>query len=171
MQEAYDGSSDPTEHVAAFYAQMTLYGTSDAIMEFESNFLSSARRKPTVASLLGMRQMEEHLGQNLTCFIDECVTTETLVVEKHEDQKHPLGKPSRGPPSGLSRRRMERSKQTMPRLLNVPLNSIRTEIFLQIREKGLLKTPNPLRSRAEDRDRRRYCRFHCDYGHNTEDMT
>ncbi|RWW72361.1 hypothetical protein BHE74_00019833 [Ensete ventricosum] len=54
---AYDGSSDPTEHVVA---------------EFEANFLFSARPKPTVASLLGMRQKEEeHLGQYLARFTDE----------------------------------------------------------------------------------------------------
>ncbi|RZS06293.1 hypothetical protein BHM03_00036935 [Ensete ventricosum] len=104
MLEAYDSNSDSTEHVAAFYAQMTLYDTSDAIMcrafpmtlrgiaqgwynwlppssihffnqlarEFEGNFLSSARPKPTTASLLGMRKKEEeNLGQYLARFIDE----------------------------------------------------------------------------------------------------
>ncbi|RRT70014.1 hypothetical protein B296_00026758 [Ensete ventricosum] len=104
MLEAYDSSSDSTEHVAAFYAQMTLYDTLDVIMcrafpmtlrgiargwynwlppssihffnqlarEFEGNFLSSARPKPTTASLLGMRQKEEeNLGQYLARFIDE----------------------------------------------------------------------------------------------------
>ncbi|RWW57059.1 hypothetical protein BHE74_00036176 [Ensete ventricosum] len=141
MLEVYDSSFDLTEHVAAFHAQMTLYGTSDAIMcraftmtlreiargwysrlppsfihsfdqltrEFEGNFLSNARPKPTVVSLLRMRQKEEeYLSQYIAHFIDE------------------------------------------------------------VREKGLLKTPNPLRSRAEDRDRRRYYRFHRDYEHDTE---
>ncbi|RWV81443.1 hypothetical protein GW17_00057135 [Ensete ventricosum] len=128
-------------------------------MEFEGNFLSSARPKPTAASLLRMRQKEEeHLGQYLASFTNE----------------RPRGGPSRGPPFGLPRRRMERGEQTMPRLpdrslSNVLLNSTRTEIFLQIREKGLLKTPNPLRSRAEDRDHRRYCHFHRNYGYDTEE--
>ncbi|RWW42648.1 hypothetical protein BHE74_00051781 [Ensete ventricosum] len=60
MLKAYNGSSDPMEHVATFYA------------EFEGNFLSDARPKPIVTSLLGMRQKEEeHLGQYLTHFIDK----------------------------------------------------------------------------------------------------
>ncbi|RZS23608.1 hypothetical protein BHM03_00056574 [Ensete ventricosum] len=36
-------------------------------------------------------------------------------------------------------------------------------------EKGLLKTPNPINSQAEDWDRGRYYRFHHDYGHDTKE--
>ncbi|RZR73456.1 hypothetical protein BHM03_00024573 [Ensete ventricosum] len=146
MLEAYDGSFDPSEHVAA------------------------TRPKPTAAFLLGMRQKEEeHLGQYLARFTDEYVTAKTLVAEKRNDQKCPQGEPSRGSPSGLPKRRMERGEQTVPWPPNVPLNSTRTEIFLQIQENGLLKTPNPLRSRVEDRDHRCYYHFHQDYGHDTEE--
>ncbi|RZR74050.1 hypothetical protein BHM03_00031500 [Ensete ventricosum] len=41
--------------------------------------------------------------------------------------------------------------------------------FLGIWEKGLLKTLNPMKSRPKDRDHGCYCRFHHDYGHNTEE--
>ncbi|RRT73749.1 hypothetical protein B296_00013746 [Ensete ventricosum] len=101
MLEAYDGSSDPTEQMATFHVSMTpsdvimcrafsttlrgiargwygrlspssIHSFDQLTREFDANFLSSARPKPTVASLLGMRQKEEEqLGQYLTCFTEE----------------------------------------------------------------------------------------------------
>ncbi|RRT60277.1 hypothetical protein B296_00012878 [Ensete ventricosum] len=71
---------------------------------------------------------------------------EALVAEKREDQKRPWAEPSRGPPPGLPRKRTERAE-----------------------EKGFLKTPNPMRTRAEEWDHGCYCCFHRDYGHNTEE--
>ncbi|RZR72408.1 hypothetical protein BHM03_00013263 [Ensete ventricosum] len=97
-------------------------------------FWSLVERPPT--TVLEMLQMA-----------NQYVTVETLVAEKHEDQKRPRAEPSRGPPPGLQRRRMERGDQT----------------------RGLLKILNPMRSRAEDRDSRHYCRFHRDYGHDIEE--
>ncbi|RWW61548.1 hypothetical protein BHE74_00031389, partial [Ensete ventricosum] len=51
----------------------------------------------------------------------------------------------------------------------IPLNSTRTKIFFQIREKGLLKAPNPMKSHSERCDKRRYCRFHREYCHDMEE--
>ncbi|RZR82212.1 hypothetical protein BHM03_00008593 [Ensete ventricosum] len=43
------------------------------------------------------------------------------------------------------------------------------EIFFQIRERGLLKAPSPMKSHPERRNKRRYYRFHWEYGHDTEE--
>ncbi|RRT72066.1 hypothetical protein B296_00028127 [Ensete ventricosum] len=67
------------------------------------------------------------------------------------------------------RKRTERAEYFVPQLPSIPLNSTRTEIFLQIWDKGLLKTPNPMRTRVEECDRGCYCRLHHDYGHDIEE--
>ncbi|RWW53821.1 hypothetical protein BHE74_00039643 [Ensete ventricosum] len=138
MLEAYDGSSDPTEQMATFHVSMT---PSDVIMEFDANFLSSARPKPTVASLLGMRQKEEEqLGQYLTCFTEEI----RVIPDVHPSlviQAFMIGiRPSR-----LFWSLVERSPH------DCTINAAKGQ---------------PV---AKDRDCRRYCRFHHDYGHDTKE--
>ncbi|RRT37357.1 hypothetical protein B296_00031880, partial [Ensete ventricosum] len=39
----------------------------------------------------------------------------------------------------------------------------------QIRERGLLKAPSPMKSHPERRDKRRYYRFHREYRHDTKE--
>ncbi|RWW86618.1 hypothetical protein BHE74_00004593 [Ensete ventricosum] len=234
----YDGSTDPTEHVATFRAQMALYDTSDALMcrtfpttlrgparmwysrikpssissfdqfakEFELNFIASSCPRPTAASLLGLTQgNDEPLAQFVSRFSTEIrrmpdthptlaiqaflmglrpsrffwslierplstvpemlqrasqyVAVESLVAGKRGDHKKSRGDNPQGQPSGTPRRR-DRPELSSHRPLSIPLNLTRTEVFLQIRDKGLLRTPNPIRAKIGGRDKRRYCRFH-----------
>ncbi|RRT50942.1 hypothetical protein B296_00024480 [Ensete ventricosum] len=52
------GGSYPAEHIVTFRAYMALYG-SFALMEFELNFLASARPKSSTAMLLGLSQKDD----------------------------------------------------------------------------------------------------------------
>ncbi|RWW42647.1 hypothetical protein BHE74_00051782 [Ensete ventricosum] len=72
-------------------------------------------------------------------------------------------------PLGVSRRRVERGEQTRAPIAQCSTQLHSNEDFPPDLREGTPKTPNPLRSRAEDRDRRRYYRFHHDYGHDTEE--
>ncbi|RZS06733.1 hypothetical protein BHM03_00037445 [Ensete ventricosum] len=100
---------------------------------------------------------------------NQYMATEALMARKWEDKKWPRTESSRGPPPGPLRRSMERPEPAIPRPPPIPLNSSRTEIFLQIWEKGLLRAPNLLKTRPVERDRRRYCLSHYDYDHDTEE--
>ncbi|RZS08469.1 hypothetical protein BHM03_00039452 [Ensete ventricosum] len=99
---------------------------------------------------------------------NQYVAVKTLVAGKREDHKKSRGDKPQGQPSGTPRRR-DRLELPAPRPLPIPLNSTRTEVFLQIHDKGLLRTLNLIRAKIEGRDKRRYSRFHRDYGHNTEE--
>ncbi|GKV06933.1 hypothetical protein SLEP1_g18750 [Rubroshorea leprosula] len=49
-----------------------------------------------------------------------------------------------------------------------PFNMPRSQIFMQIKNKMDLRRPGPMRTAAASRDHTRYCDFHQDHGHTTE---
>ncbi|XP_064989751.1 uncharacterized protein LOC135627558 [Musa acuminata AAA Group] len=224
--DAYNGTADPADHVAAFRAQMVLYGTADALMcrafpttlrglarawycslktgtitsfdqlarDFELNFLAYARPKPSAALLLGLNQREDKplshfafmMGLRPTRFFwslmerpptavpemlqraSQFIAAETWMAGRREEHKRVKSEQPRPQQPTASWRRLDRPDLPTPRPPLPILNSSRTEIFLHIREKGLLKEPHPMRSPRELADRSKYCRFHRQHGHDTE---
>ncbi|RWW64280.1 hypothetical protein BHE74_00028492 [Ensete ventricosum] len=92
-----------------------------------------------------------------------------LVVGKCGDHKRPHAEKSCGYPSKTMRRHPDRPEPSYPRPPPPLLNSTRIKILLQIKEKGLLRMPNPLKGPRELRDQAKYYRFHRDYDHDMED--
>ena len=65
-----------------------------------------------------------------------------------------------------NRRREDKNPRSMKfTLLVMPIDQILTKI----RDEQSLKWPRPLHSYPSMRDKRKYCRFHKDHGHYTED--
>ncbi|RRT60502.1 hypothetical protein B296_00044923, partial [Ensete ventricosum] len=122
--EAYDGSSDLTEHIATFKEQMVLYMVSNT---------------PITSSWQAQ-------GSEATSCREGPILTLGALKKKNGE-----------------------ARANHPKAAPIPLNSTRTEIFLQIWEKGLLRAPNPMKARPEEGDRGCYCHFHHDYNHDTEE--
>ncbi|RWW82732.1 hypothetical protein BHE74_00008790 [Ensete ventricosum] len=82
------------------------------------------------------------------------------VAGKRDEMKRPRVEQPRGHPPAPPKRREDKSGMlpARPPPPPIPLNSTPTEIVFQIREKGLLKAPNPMKSHSERRDKRRHLR-------------
>ncbi|XP_009409757.2 uncharacterized protein LOC103991937 [Musa acuminata AAA Group] len=101
---------------------------------------------------------------------NQYIVAEALVAERHMEGKRSRAELSRGTTSvapATPHRELGRQELLLPRPRPLPLNTSHTEIFLQIKEIGLLQQPRPMK--ATHKDRSKYCRFHRDYGHDTED--
>ncbi|XP_064979711.1 uncharacterized protein LOC103970939 [Musa acuminata AAA Group] len=96
------------------------------------------------------------------------VATETWMAGRCEEHKRIKPEPPRQQQPAASRRRLDRSDPPVSRPPLPALNSSQTEIFLHIREKGLLKEPYPMRNPRALADQSKYCRFHRQHGHDTE---
>nr|XP_009388102.1 PREDICTED: uncharacterized protein LOC103974923 [Musa acuminata subsp. malaccensis] len=183
--------------------------------DFELNFLTYARPKPSAALLLGLNQREDEplshfvnrfttqirglsdahpfllmqvfmMGLRPTRFFwslversptavpemlqraSQFIAAETWMAGRREEHKRVKSEQPRPQQPTASRRRLDRPDLPTPRPPLPALNSSRTEIFLHIREKGLLKEPHPMRSPRELADRSKYCCFHRQHGHDTE---
>ncbi|XP_064986948.1 uncharacterized protein LOC135625788 [Musa acuminata AAA Group] len=93
------------------------------------------------------------------------IAAETWMAGRREEHKKVKSEPPQQQQPAASRRKLDRP-DPMPPL--PALNSSRTEIFLHEKGKGLLKDPRPMRNPRELADRSRYCRFHRQHGHDTE---
>ncbi|XP_052172145.1 uncharacterized protein LOC127788065 [Diospyros lotus] len=82
-------------------------------------------------------------------------------VEKKDKKKHPEEKKSD-----------DRREKHRPRWDSggfTPLNALREEILSTIKGKDYLKKPRPMKAPSDERNRSKYCRFHQDHGHDTEE--
>ncbi|XP_065050290.1 uncharacterized protein LOC135680338 [Musa acuminata AAA Group] len=97
------------------------------------------------------------------------VAAEAWMSGRHEEHKRPWAEPPIGQLPGPPRRRPDRYNPSVLRSPSPALGTSRTQIFLQTKGKGLLQTPVSMRNPRELADKTRYCRFHRQNGHGTEE--
>ena len=87
--------------------------------------------------------------------------------ERLEDARQDQGR--RKPRTG-DRRDERRSKPLGRRFTSfTPLNAPLDQVLMQIKDERALTFPGKLKSDLTKRSRNKYCRFHCDHGHDTAD--
>ncbi|XP_043700046.1 uncharacterized protein LOC122650721 [Telopea speciosissima] len=89
-------------------------------------------------------------------------TADTKALEKKRVSKKEEKKDTKKPRSDRYSNRDQSPDYTS-------LNTSRTKILMEVYDRGLLQWPRPMFSRPEDRNKKKYCKFHRDISHDTED--
>ncbi|XP_065036585.1 uncharacterized protein LOC135672060 [Musa acuminata AAA Group] len=100
---------------------------------------------------------------------NQFVEAEAWTVGKRQEHKRERSEPARGQLPPAPKRKLHRPDPPLLRPHPPPAGASRTKIFLQIRERGLLKTPFPMKNPRELADQSKYCCFHRQNGHDTEE--
>ncbi|XP_022845324.1 uncharacterized protein LOC111368326 [Olea europaea var. sylvestris] len=162
----------------------------DLIDKFSAFFASSKRIRKTAASLMQLRQGPiETLRGFMTMFnkerlqipdfhITAAVSSLTYAV-RCETFKMSL---SKIPPQTIENKRQhdpvsqhelprDKRRNEAPSAPLTRLNTSKTNILMEVKDMKELKWPLRMKSPPDTRDRSKYCEFHRDHGHTTEDSS
>ncbi|GKV04527.1 hypothetical protein SLEP1_g16680 [Rubroshorea leprosula] len=136
----------------------------DSLLKHPANTFSEVNDR----SLKFITAEEYALSQNLT----PTKSQHPDWRDENPNRKRMKTTQNRGP---MSTPRFRRPNSSPPQQLagkppvnSTPFNLPRSQIFMQIKNKMDLRRPGPMRTAAATRDHTRYCDFHQDHGHTTE---
>ncbi|KAL8154806.1 hypothetical protein AgCh_000241 [Apium graveolens] len=151
--KAYDGTRDPTNHVRTFSNALLLQPVNDAIKcrVFPQTLLGNWLKDGIVGT-------KESLRDYLNRF-----TKEALKVPDLDDKdKYPRTEQN---PDSTSKKGGPGQKFTEYAKVNAP----RSQIWMEIEKDRDIRWPKPLKADPAKLDKSKYCRFHKDVGHDTDD--
>ncbi|XP_065632979.1 uncharacterized protein LOC136068963 [Quercus suber] len=111
-----------------------------------------------------------HSAQNFMNTEDAIIAKKRKRTEKMETNRHSEHGPR--PKKGRTNDKRDRDKKTGPSARNqqyTPLNMPLEQVLMQVKDKPSLKWPKKLKGDPNKRNRNKYCRFHKDHGHDTDE--
>ncbi|XP_075648686.1 uncharacterized protein LOC142619444 [Castanea sativa] len=197
LLESFDGLKDPLDHITTFKTNLTLQQPSDEILchsflttlkgvaqvwfsklatssinsilqlsnYFVHHFIGGQCPKRPANHLLTIRQGEnETLRLYIKLFIRE-----TLEIDEADDKVQLTTFKARLKSREFIVALAKSPPKKMAEMLLKAQKYMNAEDALAIKDDHHLKWPKPLHSSPSVQDKRKYCRFHKDHGHYTED--
>nr|XP_023875958.1 uncharacterized protein LOC111988400 [Quercus suber] len=189
--EFYDSIKDPLDHIGAFKTILNLQQTLDEVIcrSFPATLREAARRhKRTASYLLTIRQKEgKSLRDYVKCFnkaileINEAdgqvITTTFQAGLNNCDLVFSLGKTTITSMTDLlfKAQKYKNGEDTLTakgltgKWKKEETSDSQDKILMQIKDELGLKWPKPLSTSSRKRNPKKYCRFHKDHGHYTDE--
>jgi hypothetical protein len=131
--------------------------------------LELAKKTPTTLREF-MEKAEEFINQEEMVRMYAERDAKPKEQAKKKEFRKGEGASSQGKSSKKDAKPFEKKKPITEREYNfTPLNSSVTEVFMQIRKDPDLRRPEKMQAPPEKRNMRKYCDYHQDHGHETED--
>ncbi|GFS36964.1 hypothetical protein Acr_00g0048940 [Actinidia rufa] len=183
----YEGKTDPMDHLDSYKSLMSLQGCSDEVMckAFSATLKGPARLRPGPLFDSLFKNVPETLSA-LQSKADKYIAAEELVEAKRRrrgkddhKRKEPdtrradyreetrYKRPDRDPKRSSDRH--PRTPPCRPEFTLPPLNAPVAQVLSEIKHEEFVKWLGKIKTDPQKRNRNKYCEFHRDHGHNTED--